>query len=196
VSTEQPASDLLFAYSEVDAGVRLRYVRISIVLFLLLMPTFSLLDWIVYPEHFDEMLRVRLAFDVVFVGILVLTFTPLSRFIKAFGVFSAILAGCSISWMVLVSEGPFSPYYAGLNLILVVMSVLLPWTLAETAVVCAATIAIYRSLHPSYADAVLGTDSLARVREQPLLHGRNERHLHDRELFPVNTPFRRVPLEL
>lgn len=134
---------LLEAYREVDAAVRLRYVRISIVLFLFLMPTFSALDWVVYPQLFDEMLRIRFFFDILFLLILLLTFTPLAAHIRAIGVGAAILAGVSISWLVAISEGAASPYYAGLNLILVVMSVMLPWTLRETAIVCAVTALVY-----------------------------------------------------
>jgi signal transduction histidine kinase len=140
---QQPTQALIEAYREVDKSVRLRYVRISIVLFLLLMPSFSALDWIVYPELFDEMFKIRLFFNGLFLGILVITFTRLAVHIEVIGVGAAIAAGFSISWMVAISEGAASPYYAGLNLILVVMAVLLPWTLRETGVVCAATTAIY-----------------------------------------------------
>lgn len=141
--TDAGAPSLLDAYAEADAGVRLRHVRIALVLFLPLVSSFAALDWLIYPELFAAMLRIRLAVVVLFIGILALTFTPLGRHIRAIGVVSAILAGISISWMVAISEGAASPYYAGLNLILVVMSVLLPWTLRETAVVCAGTIASY-----------------------------------------------------
>jgi signal transduction histidine kinase len=141
--TDSGAPSLSEAYAEADAGVRLRHVRIALVLFLPLVSSFAVLDWLIYPELFGAMLRIRLAVGVLFIGILALTFTPLGRYIRAIGVVSAIVAGISISWMVAISEGAASPYYAGLNLILVVMSVLLPWTLRETAVVCAATIASY-----------------------------------------------------
>lgn len=141
--TDPGTPSLLDAYAEADVGVRLRHVRIALVLFLPLVSSFVLLDWLIYPELFGAMLRIRLAVAVVFVGILALTFTPLGRQIRAIGVISAILASISIAWMVAISEGAASPYYAGLNLILVVMSVLLPWTLRETALVCAGTIVSY-----------------------------------------------------
>ncbi len=136
-------SDLLAAYEQADWRVRVRYVRISVVLFLLLMPTFSALDWMLYRDYFSEMLRIRLAFVLVFLGFFFITFTPAAKYIKIIGVVGAVVAGISICWMIAVSEGAGSPYYAGLTLILVVMSVLLPWTVAETAFVCWVTLGCY-----------------------------------------------------
>lgn len=141
--SQRENSDLLSAYERADSKIRVRHVRISVVLFLLLMPTFAALDWMLYRDYFPEMLRIRLIFDVVFLAFFFLTFTPAAKYIKTIGVVGAVIAGISICWMIAVSEGADSPYYAGLTLILVVMSVLLPWTVTETAVVCCVTLCCY-----------------------------------------------------
>src|SRR5208282_9321 len=48
-----------------------------------------------------------------------------------------------ISWMIYATEGPFSPYYAGLNLVLLAMCLLLPWSYQVTLMVSLATLLVY-----------------------------------------------------
>jgi signal transduction histidine kinase len=49
----------------------------------------------------------------------------------------------NISWMVMASEGWASPYYAGLNLVIAVTCILMPFTLREALVVCLIILALY-----------------------------------------------------
>ena len=48
-----------------------------------------------------------------------------------------------ITWMIYVTEGAYSPYYAGLNMALVALCLLMPWTYQETLPVSLATIGMY-----------------------------------------------------
>jgi signal transduction histidine kinase len=136
-------AELRSAYTAVDFQTRLHYLRVSVVLAMVLFPLFSGLDWLAYPQHFLDLLWIRLLFDFSFLLIFAITFTPLVRFIRTIGVVAALVASASIAWMVMITEGAVSPYYAGLNLVLVVLSVLLPWTVSETTTVSVGTISLY-----------------------------------------------------
>ena len=85
--------ELLSAYAEADASLRLRYVRISLALFLMLLPIFSILDSVVYPQYFESMRWIRIWFSILYVIIFFLTFTRLANFIEVFGVVSQLLRG-------------------------------------------------------------------------------------------------------
>ncbi|MGB0722649.1 MAG: ATP-binding protein [Gammaproteobacteria bacterium] len=135
--------DLRNAYLDLDYQARVRLMRFSMVLYMILNPTFLGLDWLVYPDAIAALTAIRLAFDLVFGLLLALSFTALVRYARLLGVAAALTASASIAALVMVTEGASSPYYAGLNLVIVVMSVLLPWTLVETLVVCVGTIIIY-----------------------------------------------------
>jgi len=65
------------------------------------------------------------------------------RHVKALGLSWAVLPQAAISYMIYISEGGGSPYYAGLNLMILGAAVLLPWTVVETLFICAATLVFY-----------------------------------------------------
>ncbi|MGB0712377.1 MAG: ATP-binding protein [Gammaproteobacteria bacterium] len=141
-----PASvpeDLRDAYLDLDYQARVRLMRFSMILYMILNPTFLGLDWLVYPDAIAALTTIRLTFDVLFGVLLAVSFTSVVRYARLLGVIAALLGSASIAALVLVTEGAASPYYAGLNLVIVVMFVLLPWTLVETLVVCVGTILIY-----------------------------------------------------
>ncbi len=48
-----------------------------------------------------------------------------------------------MSWMIYATEGVSSPYYAGLNIVLLVVGLVLHWTVIESVVVVSVTMAMY-----------------------------------------------------
>ncbi len=135
---------MLAAYEAADVELRLLYSKVGCVLSLVLMPAGSILDHFVYPELFWRILWVRALCDVLTAGLLGLHFTPFGRrHVRALGLSWVLLVQISISWMVYVSEGSASPYYAGLNLAILAAAVLLPYTFLETLLLFGLTLVMY-----------------------------------------------------
>jgi signal transduction histidine kinase len=118
--------------------------KIGCVLALVLMPAGITLDWFVYPEHLWQLLGARLLCDVGVLVVLALLFTPFgARNIRVLGIAWAMLPCAAISWMIYYTQGVISPYYAGLNLVIIAVSLLMPWTLGEVLATCLITLGMY-----------------------------------------------------
>jgi signal transduction histidine kinase len=136
--------DLLTAYVEADREQRVRLLRVGCVLGLVLVPLFWGLDWMVYPSVAAEIGLSRLICDLGIVGVYALLSTAVGRrWIRPLSVAWVMLPASAISWMIWRTEGELSPYYAGLNLVMIIVSLLMPWTAIEVLVVCALTIVMY-----------------------------------------------------
>lgn len=115
------------------------------------------LDVNIYPEyaHYFLMLRIVSAiFGLIIFGMfytswggkyhwvlnLILPFIPLGF----------------ITWMIYASEGPLSPYYAGLCLVLLCFGLLIPWNFQDTLTVSAGTILIYSAACIAHGGVHLG----------------------------------------
>ncbi len=135
---------LNLAYSKVDNELRIRYLKIACILALIIVPGGTLLDFIVYKPFFWTIFKIRMLNELLLVLIAILTFTCTGhRQIKALGMAWGLIINLSLCWMIFVTEGPDSPYYAGLNLTILGLAVLLPLTVLETSIVCIATLIMY-----------------------------------------------------
>lgn len=138
------SSDLLEAYHATNRERRVLYSKIGCVLSVLLVPAGMSLEYFIYPDLFWELVPVRLGSSLIMGIILAFHFTDFGRRnIRIIGFLWVVLIPASISWMIYLSEGAMSPYYAGLNLVLLGASVLFPWTLAETLLLCILTLIMY-----------------------------------------------------
>jgi two-component system sensor histidine kinase PhcS len=109
------------------------------------MPAGSTLDYFVYhdrsDDHFHQFMILRLVCSVLAAGLLALHYRdwqahnyrlwgfPVHRVL---GLPIALLPAFFISWMIYASEGIYSPYYAGLNLIVLAVSVVVRWDVRES----------------------------------------------------------------
>ncbi|MEZ5990952.1 MAG: ATP-binding protein [Planctomycetota bacterium] len=108
------------------------------------MPAGISLDWFVYPEHLGALFASRMICDVAVLVILGLLFTQFGeKHIRFLGIAWALLPAASISWMIWYTQGAFSPYYAGLNLVIIAVSLLMPWTLVEVLMTCTLTLLMF-----------------------------------------------------
>ena len=127
-----------------DRELRLRRYKIACIL--AFVGTFSgiSLDFIIYPKLFYELFLVRIT-ELIFVCILfALSFRNFSKkHIAVLTILLTLSVNLSIVVMVYLSEGILSPYYAGLNLVILAAGVLLPWTLLETVFVSLSTLILY-----------------------------------------------------
>ena len=141
-STATP--EILSEYHQVDNHRRLVRLRIALLFSILFFPPGYFIDLLVYPESSPHLLKIRLAVAIGFSALLLLTRLRLHRTTLIwFGIIIAILDIAVFCGMTLVTNGAYSPYYAGINLILLSISILMPWTIWETATVSAVGLLLY-----------------------------------------------------
>ena len=132
------------AYREFDREVTISKFKISCILGMTLVPTFAVVDFVVYPEHAYTFLWLRLLCSAMIGVFLSVLLTPFGRrHIRFFGVTLVLIPASLIAYMVYVTEGTESPYYAGLNLVLLVVGFVLNWTFRESLVAVSLVIATY-----------------------------------------------------
>ena len=134
------------AYQKANSKLRFRYSKIGCFLALFLIPTGSLLDHFVYQFFIDSFFKIRILAVISIACILLIHYTkPGKLYIRLLDISWMLVSTASTGIIIALSEGPNSPYYAGLNLVILAAAVLLPWTLKETLFLCVATLIIYLS---------------------------------------------------
>ncbi|MES0491823.1 MAG: ATP-binding protein [Leptospirales bacterium] len=119
------------------------WLKIVSMLSFTLIPTFIVLDYIVMP---DELFAKFMIFRLVVSGILIIQYIILrmsSRYASLHGLFITILAGTMIALMTNDLGGFDSGYYAGLNLVMMAVVILVPWGFAHGILNALTIIGIY-----------------------------------------------------
>jgi signal transduction histidine kinase len=95
---------------------------------LVLVPAFGVLDGVVFAEHLHVFLALRLACVALVAASLVLLRRPgAERRAVPLGALVALACGVMIDVMTLLTGRERSPYYAGNNLVLLAVALLMPW---------------------------------------------------------------------
>ncbi|MCS7338005.1 MAG: ATP-binding protein [Verrucomicrobiae bacterium] len=138
---------------------RINTGKVAALLVCVLMPVGIALDYFVYPHKQLPFAIVRLASAALSGLIWYLYNTELGcRLYKLLGMLVALLPALFMTWMIYETEGPASPYYAGLNLVLLGVSVVLRWSMVESLIAVGSVLAMY------FAACVLrGTEGLMPV---------------------------------
>jgi two-component system sensor histidine kinase PhcS len=132
------------AYEEHEQANRVSTGKVAALLVAILMPFGWSLDWAVYPERVAFFGWLRLACSLLALGIWFLLRHPWgARHHRILGLVTAWLPAFFICWMIYDREGPASPYYAGLNLILLAISVVVRWDTVESATAVGAVLLMY-----------------------------------------------------
>jgi len=112
---------------------RIRSGKVACALVVFLMPVGIILDRYVYPERWADFLLLRLFCSGLAGGLWALHNTPLGiRHYRFLGIPIALLPAFFISWMIRMTEGLESPYYAGLILILLAVNAIVHWSTGES----------------------------------------------------------------
>ena len=131
------------AFSANEREVRISTGRLACALVFALMPLGIVLDYFVYPKHLVEFLELRLVCSLLIAGVWALHSTAIARkHYPLVGLPIVILPAFFITWMVYVT-GSASPYYAGLNLILLAVSAVGHWSMLETLLAVSSVIFMY-----------------------------------------------------
>lgn len=138
------SGDVYRAYAEYDRKVVQFNVQVGCLIGMLLMPVGVILDYFVYEPHVLGFLRLRLLCSLLIGIFWLIALTPFGRRqSRVLGVLLALLPAFFISWMIAVTGGSSSPYYAGLNLVLLVVGFVVNWPFAESVVSVAFVVLMY-----------------------------------------------------
>ena len=131
-----PSADMRSAFLSYERLVRVRNYKVGCILAFIFMPAGASLDFFVYRDRVSEFLLLRLLCSLL-LGLVwcALHFRPDLKIYRVLGLLVALLPMGFISWMIYETEGSASPYYAGLNLVMLGAAILLRWTLLDSVVI-------------------------------------------------------------
>jgi two-component system sensor histidine kinase PhcS len=134
------------AYEEFDRELTIRKTRVGCALGAIFVPLFSGLDYFIYPHHARMFLAIRLFCSMLMVALYPMIGTEFGRKnFRLLGVAILFLPAAAIAWMVSVTGGGASPYYAGLILVMMFLAVLLDWTFWQSVASVVLVWALYFS---------------------------------------------------
>ena len=127
-----------------DRRERIHTGKVACVLVIVLMPVGVTLDYFVYPENAGFFLALRLLCSVLVGGLFFLHTTRFGRDnYRLLGIPIAWLPAFFIAWMIFAAPDQVSPYYAGLNLILLAVSVVVRWNAVESLIAVGGVLLMY-----------------------------------------------------
>lgn len=136
--------EVVRAFGHYDRAETISNFKVACILGMLLMPAGYVLDKHVYPEAAMHFLKLRLFSSVLIAAFLGVLLTQVGqRYYRLLGVTLFMIPASFIAWMIFESEGVISPYYAGLNLVLLVLAFVLHWTFWESLAATGLVIAVY-----------------------------------------------------
>ncbi len=137
-AVDKASHDLISGFSLETRNKAIRDTRQTTLVSSIFFIVFIALDFVLYSQNFRALVLIRLAvviLNVVIAG--VLTTEAGKRYVYKLAMFEYLVCGVSIAAMVHIVGGYSSPYYAGINLVLLGFIVILPLGLVRTAIVCA-----------------------------------------------------------
>jgi signal transduction histidine kinase len=132
------------AYSARERQERIRSGKVACALVVLLMPAGITLDFYVYPDRWFYFLQLRLLCSALAGALWFVHTRPFGqRYYRFLGIPIAIIPAYFIAWMIAVTEGHLSPYYAGLILILLAVNAVVHWSTTESFIAIAVLLLLY-----------------------------------------------------
>ena len=132
------------AFAEYDRQVILNNVIVGCLIGIVFMPIGTVLDYEVYKPEVLYFLKLRLFCSFLISIFWAIVITPFGRkHPRKLGVLLAMFPAFFISWMIYATQGSDSPYYAGLNLVLLVVGFILHWTFIESFVAVTMVMLMY-----------------------------------------------------
>lgn len=125
--------EILRAYVDWERELAIDKCRVAALLGVVFMPGGAALDYFVYREHVGGFFALRMFSSAMLLFLWWLFTTSFGRkHYKSLGMVEVSIPLFFISWMIAATEGASSPYYAGLNLVLMGAGIVLRWTLIES----------------------------------------------------------------
>ena len=137
-------AEIVKAYADYERQINIRHLNVACYLVVALMPIGMILDSFVYPEKVVYFLKLRLVCAFLAGVIWVILRTPIMEKIdKLLCLAIALLPSFFICWMIYATDGADSPYYAGLNLILLGIPLVVRWSVDLSVSASILVIAMY-----------------------------------------------------
>ncbi|HEY5914418.1 MAG TPA: histidine kinase dimerization/phospho-acceptor domain-containing protein, partial [Verrucomicrobiae bacterium] len=148
------SAEIRRAFLKHDERVIVSNIKVGCVIGMVLMPAGYFMDRYKYPDLVDLFLRLRLISSFLIAFFLGVLLTPLGRkHYRLLGMTLLCVPAAFITGMIYLTRNPASPYYAGLNLVLLVLAFVLHWTVRESIVGASLILLLYLSAslpnHPS-----------------------------------------------
>jgi signal transduction histidine kinase len=143
---ETPYShEIRTAFADYDRQVTISNFKVACALGMVLMPAGMILDRAMYlrtdPDMVQRFLELRFLCSLLIGVFLAILLTPFGRkHYRVLGVTLFMLPASFIAYMIYAKDGATSPYYAGLNLVLLMLAFVLHWTFRES--LCAAALVL------------------------------------------------------
>ncbi len=135
--------EFLKAYAEHRQAQWLRFSVYSAWLAVTLVPGFAVLDYLVYPDHFYFFFLLRNTVTMVVGALAMIGVKLFPAYVKELTIAGYSLIQLMLAYMIAVTEGSSSSYYAGMNIALIGMGFFLPTVLLETFLFSLATLILY-----------------------------------------------------
>lgn len=141
----QHSLDLQKSFSLYDQQVTINNIQLGCLLGMILMPAGVVLDWFMYREQVLDFFLLRLLCSGLIGVFWAFVRSPLGRAnYRTLGVVLAMLPALFITAIMFnTPDGGNSPYYAGLNLVLLVVGYILHWSVAESIAACSMVMFMY-----------------------------------------------------
>ncbi|HEV2329048.1 MAG TPA: ATP-binding protein [Verrucomicrobiae bacterium] len=144
VELNQAGKTMMDAFLAHEARERIFNTKVGCALVVTLMPAGALLDFFVYPDELRPFFILRMVCAACAGLIWALLFTDLGRrHSKLLGEIVPMLPAIFIAGMIAIKDGFASPYYAGLNLVLLAVGAVLQWTFLESIVAVSIVLLFY-----------------------------------------------------
>ena len=140
----QHDAEALRAYADYEHQIAIKHLAVGCYLVMLLMPAGVVLDYYVYPDKVGYFFGLRLLSTLLAGVIWGILHAPISKKIdRLISLAIALLPSFFICWMIYATEGAASPYYAGLNLVLLCIALIMRWSVGLSIIASLTTIAMY-----------------------------------------------------
>ena len=143
-SNPNSGAEIQKAFVEYDRKAILNNVIVGCLIGIVLTPSGALLDYYVYHKEFLYFLKLRLLGSLLIAIFWAIVITPFGRkHPRELGVLLAFIPSFIDSWMIYATNGAESSYYAGYNLVLLVVGLVLHWTFLESLIVVSVVTLMY-----------------------------------------------------
>ncbi|HOX03312.1 MAG TPA: ATP-binding protein [Candidatus Paceibacterota bacterium] len=132
------------AFQEYNRELTVSNLQVGCFVGVLLMPAGTVLDLAVYRSEWSHFLQLRLLCSVLIGLFWMLVVSPIGqRYHRILGITLAMFPTGFMAWMIMVTDGASSPYYAGLNLVLLVVAIIAHWTIRQSFIAFALVVLMY-----------------------------------------------------
>ena len=139
--------DLQTSFAHYDQQITINNIQLGCLLGMLLMPAGVILDFFTYndrPEVIWEFFELRLWCSALIGVFWLFVRSEVGRAkYRVLGIILAILPAFFIALMIAQQDGAASHYYAGLNLVLLVVGFILHWTIRESIIATTTVLGMY-----------------------------------------------------